>query len=200
MTKHFSETERELLYKRIVDTGRELFAQFGLKKTNVEDITSKVGIAKGSFYAFFDSKEELFFEIMETIEDDTQSRLAKMLSNPDEPPEKLFRSILKTGMEIAGNDPFLRLMSDPQTFEYLMRKLPPERIVNHIQGDKLFAEEIVRIMESRGIRFRYEPSVISGMFRAWVLLMQHKSEIGENEFDTVMDAIYEAICDKIILD
>ncbi|WKK93583.1 TetR/AcrR family transcriptional regulator [Clostridioides difficile] len=31
-------------------------------KTNIDELCSKSGIAKGSFYTFFDSKEKLFLK------------------------------------------------------------------------------------------------------------------------------------------
>ena len=38
-----------------------------MKKTSVDQLTKAVGIAKGSFYKFFESKEMLFFAVLENI-------------------------------------------------------------------------------------------------------------------------------------
>ena len=38
-----------------------------LKKTSVDQLTKAVGIAKGSFYKFYESKEILFFAVLEDI-------------------------------------------------------------------------------------------------------------------------------------
>ncbi len=45
---------------RLVVTAREAFAQHGYAGVNVADICSAAGIAKGSFYRYFDSKEAIF--------------------------------------------------------------------------------------------------------------------------------------------
>ncbi|MEK6794114.1 MAG: TetR/AcrR family transcriptional regulator [Spirochaetota bacterium] len=51
---------RQIILKRAT----ELFAQFGLKKTSVDQIAENAGIAKGTIYNYFKSKEELFTAII----------------------------------------------------------------------------------------------------------------------------------------
>ncbi len=46
--------------RKIFETAMELFAQKGYDGTSVEEITSVVGIAKGTLYYHFSSKEEIF--------------------------------------------------------------------------------------------------------------------------------------------
>ena len=46
--------------RKIFETAMELFAQKGYDGTSVEEITSLVGIAKGTLYYHFSSKEEIF--------------------------------------------------------------------------------------------------------------------------------------------
>lgn len=45
----------------ILDAADRLFAQFGFKKTTVEEIAQEAGIGKGTIYLHFKSKEELGF-------------------------------------------------------------------------------------------------------------------------------------------
>ena len=53
---------------KLLSKGKKLFERLGFKKTSVEDIARKCGIAKGSFYLFYKTKEELFADIMEDLE------------------------------------------------------------------------------------------------------------------------------------
>jgi AcrR family transcriptional regulator len=50
------ETRREEILKAAL----ELFREEGFEKVSVESIAKKVGVAKGSFYNYFKSKEEVF--------------------------------------------------------------------------------------------------------------------------------------------
>ena len=42
--------------------GKELFSSKGFKKTNIKEIAEQAGIGVGTFYNYYDSKEQLFIE------------------------------------------------------------------------------------------------------------------------------------------
>lgn len=46
--------------RKIFETSMKLFAEKGYDATSIEDITSEVGVAKGTLYYHFSSKEEIF--------------------------------------------------------------------------------------------------------------------------------------------
>ena len=50
--------------KKILEKAIELFGEAGYLKTTVEEITNSLGISKGSFYTYFDSKESLLLGIL----------------------------------------------------------------------------------------------------------------------------------------
>ncbi len=54
--------------EKLVSAAMELFAQKGFDKTTVDEIVAKAGVAKGTFYLYFKSKDdlikELAFEVM----------------------------------------------------------------------------------------------------------------------------------------
>ena len=66
MPRKFTDREKEYLYKTIHSKGKELFLRYGIKKTSIDEIVRNVGIAKGSFYKFYRTKEEMFFAIYES--------------------------------------------------------------------------------------------------------------------------------------
>ena len=54
--------------RKIFETSMKLFAEKGYDATSIEDITATVGVAKGTLYYHFSSKEEIFnFLIQEGI-------------------------------------------------------------------------------------------------------------------------------------
>lgn len=50
----------------IIDAAALLFSEFGFHEVNMEMVAKKAGIAKGTIYNYFKSKEELYFAINET--------------------------------------------------------------------------------------------------------------------------------------
>lgn len=47
----------------IIECGRKLFSSKGFKDTNVAEIAKMAGIATGTFYNYYSSKDTLFMEI-----------------------------------------------------------------------------------------------------------------------------------------
>ena len=46
--------------RKIFETSMKLFAEKGYENTSIEEITATVGVAKGTLYYHFASKEEIF--------------------------------------------------------------------------------------------------------------------------------------------
>ena len=63
----FTDYETEQLRKALLKETRHCAVTLGMKKTSVDQLTKAVGIAKGSFYKFYESKEMLFFAVLENI-------------------------------------------------------------------------------------------------------------------------------------
>ena len=63
----FTDYETEQLCRALLKETRHCAVTLGMKKTSVDQLTKAVGIAKGSFYKFYESKEMLFFAVLEDI-------------------------------------------------------------------------------------------------------------------------------------
>ncbi|MFB3844236.1 MAG: TetR/AcrR family transcriptional regulator [Candidatus Cloacimonadaceae bacterium] len=50
--------------RQIIDAADILFCRFGYAKTSLEDIAREAALGKGTIYYNFDSKEEIFFEVV----------------------------------------------------------------------------------------------------------------------------------------
>jgi len=57
-TSHISSTKEQL-----IDAAVHIFHQKGFQKTRISDIVSEAGVAQGTFYLYFRSKEEIFRQI-----------------------------------------------------------------------------------------------------------------------------------------
>ena len=70
--------KREEKKKTILKKSKELFSERGYNETKVEDITRELGISKGNFYTYFNSKEEVLCEILETGKRESREMLDKI--------------------------------------------------------------------------------------------------------------------------
>ena len=55
---------------QILAAARDVFARKGYYRTNVSDIIEAVGVARGTFYNYFDGKREAFDAVVETMMDE----------------------------------------------------------------------------------------------------------------------------------
>lgn len=76
MARSFSDQERDEIRRRLLDVCQRCWTQMGYKKTSVDEICRQVGISKGAFYLFFESKESLFCAVLCTV----QKEICKMAS------------------------------------------------------------------------------------------------------------------------
>lgn len=76
----FTEEEMTKLRHELMLAGIRLSRELGLQRMSVEKITSAVGIAKGSFYIFFDSKEDFILEIADYANGETEKMLFSALN------------------------------------------------------------------------------------------------------------------------
>ncbi len=62
-----SDTEKQMQKKYLLEIGKVLLLQYGIKKTTVDDIVNEANIAKGTFYLYFKSKEDFFYQLIVEI-------------------------------------------------------------------------------------------------------------------------------------
>lgn len=174
----FRKEEKEAIRECLLSKGKELFVQFGLKKTSLDDIVAACGIAKGSFYSFFATKEELYFEIAKREESFKDRLLADMLSS-ELPPKVLLHELFRTSFETIDSNPFLQRVFRQDEWEQLVRKLPKETLQQHAAEDTRAAQLLFEKWQSQGAMLPLEHEVVTGLLRAVVFVSLHKDELGD---------------------
>ncbi len=81
----FSDEERDRIREQLIQTGRELVLTYGPQKTTVKDITDPVGIAKPTFYRFFDAKADLYLVILQQELEEFVEHVRSELAETDDP-------------------------------------------------------------------------------------------------------------------
>ncbi len=67
--------------EQIIEAAKEIFLTKGIHKARVEDITNFLGIAKGSFYTYFKTKDMLLEEILDEVYKGRKEELEKILES-----------------------------------------------------------------------------------------------------------------------
>jgi len=70
---------RDLTRQRLLDAAAVIIAKKGLAAASVEDIAERAGYTRGAFYSNFDSKTDLFIELLKRDHDDISHQLQQIL-------------------------------------------------------------------------------------------------------------------------
>lgn len=92
----FNDEKREKVRIKLLENGFEYIKRFGMKKTSIEEVAKASGIAKGTFYNFFPSKEEFVASIMKHKRDAVKSEIAILVSETGGLTKEAVRKILKS--------------------------------------------------------------------------------------------------------
>lgn len=79
MPKIFSEQEREIIRMKLINAGMEELENKSYRNIAVDSLAAEVGIAKGTFYNFFPSKEAYFYAVMQFVKEKNRNELKELL-------------------------------------------------------------------------------------------------------------------------
>ena len=97
--------EGEVRRREILVAARELFIRKGYEQTSVNDILKIVDIAKGTFYYYFISKEEVLEEIILDIVEEGARRAEEILRDKSIPlVKRIIMAIMAQTPEFEGSD------------------------------------------------------------------------------------------------
>lgn len=122
MPKSFSEQERKIIRQSMIDITASLMKAKGIRQITVDEITRGANISKGSFYSFYNSREELFWDIIKTQERDLIDEIIDISKQEGEIRSKI-RHIL---YDVFLRKNWLIYFLPESDFQYITRKLPPE--------------------------------------------------------------------------
>ena len=196
MPKSYSDQEKEYIKKRLKEEAAKCLAQYGVRRTTVDEIVKRVNIPKGTFYLFYKSKELLLFETIQEQHEIVNRELYHALSdiaNIEFSAEKLTDAIFEF-YKMTENMPILKML-DLGEVELLARKLPREIVEGHLQDDTDTIEKMFALLP---IKKEVDIKVISAVFHAIYFATLHKSEIGEKQYDEALRTLIYGIVIQFI--
>ena len=199
MPKAFTEKEKDTLRAQMREKGKKLFETHGLKKTSVDELTEAVGISKGAFYLFYESKEELFMEILEGFEKEIQEKILNFAANPNANARKNVSEALKSFLLTWDDYPLLKNLGKAD-FDYLVRKLPAERVMQHSNNDEEFTSQLIKKIKREGIQVKASPRVIGNLMKSLFFFSLHREDMGNAAYTETMNLLIDLVSGHIVGD
>jgi AcrR family transcriptional regulator len=177
----------------IYDCAKVLFSAKGFKETSVPDITKAAGIAAGTFYLYFHSKEDLFM----TLYFDENKKLKKEILEDFDPNEEPFISIKKLiqqNMEGMAANPILREWYNREVFTKIEEKFREQNGLARVSFLYDSFLEIVEDWQAMGkLRDDIDSGMIMALFTAVITIDTHKDEIGLQYFPKIQEYLTQFI-------
>ena len=193
MSGGFTESERERIREQLVAEGRELFAQYGLKKTTISDLTEPIGIANGTFYQFFDSKTDLYVEVLEREGDQIAPRILSPLEEYDDP-ERAIKEFLTALMDEIETNPLVRrLVVEPEEMRMLREYHTDEELAEDREESLQYILPYAEEWHKDGAVNGPDPRTVASAIRSVSLLTLHREDIGEELYDETRDLVIRSV-------
>lgn len=177
----------------LFNCGKELFSSKGFKDTNVSDITKMAGMAVGTFYNYYPSKEKLFLDIFQNENVMLKQSIMKVV-DLDEDPVKLVKKSLSLNIIGMNSNPILREWYNRDAFSKIEQQYREENGV--AKYDFVFNSvfEFINQWQVQGkIRKDIDGDLIMAFFMALINIDTHKEEIGLQYFPQIIDYLTEFI-------
>ena len=188
----FTEEQNETIRRDLIREARCCGVTVGMRKTSVEQLTEAVGISKGSFYKFFDSKELLSFAVLEDIHTECFAAAQKSLQENAaiDPASRTAAAILAACRWLSETKAFVFIENDA---EFLLHRLPEEVKTAHYHDDETHIRLLLEkydLVPSRGI------SLAAATVRGLILTVSHKEQIGEL-YPQVLETLVYGACREL---
>lgn len=119
MNKKVSSAKKRVAKKsrkeEIMKAAAILFSQKSYHDVTVDQIAEEVGVAKGTIYLYFESKENLYLGILEHTHETIESILVKEIEKNDHAPQKLKKVLILIFQFYFQNRDVLRILTRDET-------------------------------------------------------------------------------------
>jgi len=175
----------------ILNCGRELFISKGFKDTNVAEITKMAGIATGTFYNYYPSKDKLFMEIY--LEENVKLKKSIMESvDLEADPINVMKEMMFLNLKGMRSNPILKEWYNKDVFNKIEQSYCEENGLDYV--DFLYDSfiEIVKNWQIEGkLRKDIDAEMIMAIFGALINIDTHKEEVGIQYFPHVLEYLSE---------
>ncbi len=97
---------------KLLDAAERVFGEQGYERASIVEITRTAGVAQGTFYVYFESKQTIFAHLVDTLGKTLRQRLAEAITDLDS----------RLAVEEAGFEAFLRFIEEHRHLYKIIRQ------------------------------------------------------------------------------
>lgn len=123
----FNDEKKNEIKIELLEKGKIEFEKNGFKNIKVSDLASSVGISTGSFYSFYESKEELFYEVI-LSEFKKLEPLFESVFQEKTNPKYMIKIFMENAVLGFNKSSFNKIAYDSEVYEILSKKIDKDRL------------------------------------------------------------------------
>lgn len=193
----FSKDKREAVRRNIEAASTALFLRYGIKKTTIDDIARAAGIGKGTFYLFYPTKEDLFFELVRRGYGPRRKFLEE-LEKADKLDADEFKAAFKAMIKELADNPLLHLLYQSGEADLISHVIMHRGYEEHARDDEDFIHRLLDTLRQKGFSPGRSPETMNGLFHViWQSLIR-RDDISKDSFDEILDILTDTVCNELI--
>ncbi|MFH5801130.1 TetR/AcrR family transcriptional regulator [Haladaptatus sp. CMAA 1911] len=189
----FTEEKKKQVRESLRNTGHELFAQYGVRKTTISELTEAAGIGTGTFYQYYDSKEELYVDILEEYNKELIPRLLQNSVEAYDDPEMAITALLEETLDEFESNPLLKRIIIEDEVSYIRNQISDEEISEKRNSTIEVFLPYIEHWYDEGKVVGTDPESIVHSIRAVARIVHQKEQIGEERYPQVRDTLIAAV-------
>lgn len=188
----FTKRTREAMHEKLLRNGFDLISEKGMSSLTVEEVAQRSGIAKGTFYSFFCSKEEFVYQIILS----KRIHICEILENLAEQSGGFVgRSKFQKWLQLMWkSDQNLYRQITIEDWEYIGKRWPAERSFD-AEIDRDTSEWL--FSKLTGVRKDVNWKIFANLQKMLALMNLYCGVIHADALDETTDAVIEKMCDMI---
>ena len=190
MPQIFDKVGRDKVRIQLLETGFELIKQHGMKKTSVSEIAKKTGIATGTFYNFFPSKEEFIYQLVVYKRQSVKAAFEELTANGKAGREQFRRYLRRIYLE--DNDVF-QYLSDEEI--NILRSRWKEEYWKNERNDEQTSKWVLSCLS--GLKQDVNWKVFANFTKSISLIRHGKDKLYEEEYEATIEMFIDAIIDHL---
>ena len=84
--------------------------------------------------------------------------------------------------------------------EYILRKLPKNKLISQMEGDDLFSAQLLELCKKAGVETKRDPELVAGLLRSVFFVSLHEERFSKRIFMEVIRVLFDLIVDYIVDD
>lgn len=171
--------------RRLKEAAHKFFKEKGYKATNISEIAREAGIAVGTFYKFYESKEEIFTEVYVEENENIRAEIINKI-NWDGEPVEVVDELFTYSLKYTSTNNILSEWSNPAIADVLHNYYATEKSSETYAFQQFLIEDFRERLNEQN----FDPELTEQLLQVYDLLYYIDINITEETFEGYNEAIW----------